>query len=933
LKLTFTFLRPLSTAIIFAAVFLCNYIEAWAQSTGFLENKGQVVDQNGNRRDDILYLFEQDGFTLALGRDFFSYQLCVPELTSVSAQASNDFLEGSIIESRMLKFDRTDVKILNALKNVKIRPSDIFTDTRNFHNATGSFNNVHSYDRVTYENVYPGIDLVFYIIRQAGKEKARLKYDFIVHGNGNETDIQLSYAGANVPFINEKDELISPLANAGFVIESKPLSYFITEKDSFYVSYQTRGNIVSFAPVQGKNQRVLTIDPEITWSRYLGGVKDEFVEVIEADGTGNIYACGQTYSPMGIVTSGAYQVVKKGPSDCFITKFNQDGAVLWSTYFGGSDGDFAFGMCQDGFGGLYVCGQTNSPSGFGTDGAHQKNYGGSIDGFLAKFSTEGLLSWSTYYGGLGKDQAFSCVANQSGVFVGGYTESAEDIVTPGADQPNYAGAGDAFIAAFSPAGIIKFSTYLGGSDQDRAHDIHLDHFGNLMITGTTPSEDGIALGDVHQSEVGGNSDAFISKYSKTGVKKWSTYFGGLKTERGREIVPDGDGNCYVTGPTGSGLNIATPDAYQVLLNGSGPATDTVYEDAYLAKFDSTGKLLWATYFGGEHDEMGSAMKWLTNGLVVIGGTTLSDSLMSTPDALQVLRGGGRDGFLAIFSEDGRLIWSTYYGGIKDENYQDGYGPAFDIYDNRHIIFGVSSYSAGLGTLNNYTPSSTSIPSSDGLFVSIDIQCLDFYEPNNDFSKATDLETINTITFLEALMNYQHDKDFYRFKKIAGFPLKIKLDNLAQNCDLVLYDSVFNPIRKSNHTGLWGEEITMNAAVSGKFYLRVLSPGGGFSNTCYELSFENMDGMNKIQDTAVDEQQLLLYPNPADQFVSLQFNSLESRHTFIVLTDLSGKVVLQQAIKIREGSNIFELNTSPLSGGTYLLKFPDGNFPVQKLLIY
>ena len=126
---------------------------------------------------------------------------------------------------------------------------------------------------------------------------------------------------------------------------------------------------------------------------------------------------------------------------------------------------------------------------------------------------------------------------------------------------------------------------------------------------------------------------------------------------------------------------------------------------------------------------------------------------------------------------------------------------------------------------------------------------------------------------------------------------------------------------------------MNAAISGKFYVRVLSPGGGFSNTCYELSLENTDGMNKTQEMAKDEQPLLLYPNPADQFVSLEFNSLESKQTFIVLTDLSGKVVLQQAIKITEGSNIFELNTSQLSGGTYLLNFQDGIIPLQKLLIY
>ncbi len=909
-------------------------MEGLAQSAGFLENKGQVVDQDGNRRDDILYLFEQDGFTLALGRDFFSYQLCLPEFSTSTSKVNSDFADDPTTANRLLKFERTDIKILNASAQVKVSGSGVASDTRNFYYSHGSFYNVHCYQRVKYENVYPGIDLIFYTIPQTGDLNARLKYDFIVHANGNEALIQLSYAGSCNPYINEQNELISPLLQTGFIRESKPLSYFLSAPDSFHVPFQTNGNIVSFVPVKDKRQRVLTIDPEITWSRYLGGVKNEFVEVIETDGAGAIYACGQTYSPMGMVTTGAYQTVKIGPSDCFLTKFDQDGAVLWSTYFGGSDGDFAFGMCQDGFGGLYVCGQTNSPAGFVTDGAHQKNYGGLIDGFLAKFNTDGLLSWSTYYGGAGKDQVFSCVADQTGVYVGGYTESSESIITPGADQPFYAGAGDAFIAAFSPGGIIKFSTYLGGSDQDRAHDIHLDHFGNLMVTGTTPSADGIALGDVHQSVVGGNSDAFISKYSKTGVKKWSTYFGGLKTERGREIVPDGDGNSYVTGPTGSGLNIATAGAHQTQLNGSGPATDTVYEDAYLAKFDSTGKLLWATYFGGEDDEMGSAIKWLTNGLIVIGGTTLSDSLLSTKDALQPKRAGGRDGFLAVFAEDGRLIWSTYYGGIKDENYEDGYGPAFDIFDNRHLIFGVSSYSAGLGTLNNYTPSNTSIPSSDGLFVKIDFQCLDIFEPNNDFSKASYLDTIISSTSIDALMNYQGDKDFYRFFKIAGFPLKIKLENLSQNCDLVLYDASFHPIRKSHHAGLLDEVIMMNDGINGTFYISVLSPGAGYSTDCYSLTLENMDGMNKLQEQAIENKGTIqLFPNPAQDHVSIQYHSTENRQTTLFVTDLSGKIVLQQAIELVEGDTTFELNISRLTGGTYFLKFQDDAAPVQKLLVY
>lgn len=910
---------------------------AAAQANGFWENKGQVTDQDGRRRDDVLFLFEQDGFTLALGKNFFSYQICSPEPANHNLQQQlrqNQQEPQEPVEELLLRFERTDVELTDASAAVRMVPSGLMDETRNIHNQNGAFTGIRQFSKVMYQDVYKGIDLVFYTVPEKGTGKSRLKYDFIVKDDANVSSIQLAYQGQALPDINMQGELISLLPQTGYIKESRPLSYFHEEQDSFFLAYQKSGAVVSFSPVEMKRKQMLTIDPEIVWSIYLGGVKDEFVEVLETDGSGNFYTCGQTYSPIGIVTAGAYQVTKKGSSDCFISKYSTDGSIKWSTYFGGDDGEFAFGMCQDGFGGLYVCGQTNSVSGIATDGAFQKTNGGQIDGFVSKFNTDGHLIWSTFLGGTGKDQAFAVIADQTGLYLCGYTESPGNIATSGADQEVYAGSGDAFIASFTLSGNLKYSTYLGGSDQDRAHDIHLDHFGNLLITGTTPSEDGIAMGDVHQSVVGGNSDAFVAQYSKDGHKKWGTYFGGLKTERGREIVPDGDGNCYVTGVTASGLNIATLNAHQVLLNGTGPATDTVYEDAYLAKFDSGGKLLWATYYGGDHDEMGAAIKWLASGLVMIGGTSKSDSLVSTPDAIQAKRGGGHDGFIAIFSEDGRLIWSTYFGGSEDEFYKDGYGPALDVFDNRYLLFGLSSYSPDLGTLNQYTPSSTSIPSSDALFLTIDLQCLDYYEPNNDIIASHDLGPIDQTVNIQALMNYQGDEDYYIFQKVSGLPLKVLLQNLEQNCNLILFDSLFHPIKKASHAGLGDEIMYVNAQVSGKFYLKVFSPGGGFSGTCYELSIGNPDELAKEElpenwETATFQ----VYPNPADGALNLQVYVTAAEESAVCISDLAGKLIQSNKIYLAEGENHFTIDVSTLMPGTYLVNFLNNTLQAQKVLIY
>lgn len=909
-------------------------------AAGFWENKGQVTDQDGKPRNDILYVFEQDGFTLALAKDFFSYQLTTSTGNHSNLSNYNDYKAEADAKNadwpeKEITYQRTDIRLQGINSNVKMFASEQSAETRNFYNTAGAFSGVHHYKRITYQQVYKGIDLVFYVVPAKGSQTARLKYDFIVHPGADMRMIQLQYSGAFLPAINEAGELISLFGTQGLVKESKPLSYYQAGADSFFAAYMASGNIISFKPVARHNRHQLTIDPEITWSRYFGGNKDEVIEMVEFDANGSIYATGQTFSPVGVVTSGAFQTTKKGVSDCFIINMDSTGTIKWSTYFGGESDEIAFGMCLDGFNNLYVCGQSKSQQVLATESAYQPENHGGIDAFIAKFNTAGILLWSTFLGGAGKDQAYSCVADQGGVYVCGYTESAENIATPNAGQANYAGAGDAFICGFTPSGNILFSTYLGGADQDRAHDLCLDHAGTLMISGTTPSADGIAFGDVHQTVVGGNNDVFIARYSKTGIKKWCTYYGGLKTERGREIITDDAGNSYITGQTASGLYMTTDGVHQTHLNGNGPATDTVYEDAYLAKFDSTGKLKWGTYFGGQKDETGSAIKLLPGKLIAIAGTTLSDSLISTPDAIQPELSGKRDGYIAIFNDYGQLVWSTYYGGSEVEYTDDGYGPALDIYNNQQLIFGISTFSSGLGTLNSYTPSNNATPTMDVLFVDINLQCLDRFEPNNTFESAYDLGILNQPVGVDALINYAGDKDYYTFIKTSDAPVNVYLGNLAQNCDIILYDSLFHPIKLSHHAGLGDEEVTLNKLAKGKFYFLIFNPGSSYSATCYHLNLTKLPAF--VQKPAIGENNendfVFLYPNPAKDETTCYLNSTKEMSTTLSITDLMGKLVMQVPVLIGEGKNEMVLPLGKLLPASYLVYFQNSDVPVQKLVVY
>ncbi|MFZ8847276.1 MAG: SBBP repeat-containing protein, partial [Candidatus Hydrothermia bacterium] len=353
------------------------------------------------------------------------------------------------------------------------------------------------------------------------------------------------------------------------------------------------------------------------WATYYGGSYRDWATSISTDANGDVFVVGWTYStnfPTYDPGGGAYyQPNNADSSDAFILKFNNSGIRLWATYYGGSDVDGANSISTDANGNVFVVGWTRSTNfptqDIGGGAYYQSNNAGFSDAFILKFNNSGIRLWATYYGGSSSDFAKSISTDANGnVFVVGYTISTNfptyDLGggayfdgTCGTDgNCNYDGSYyyyDAFILKFNNSGIRLWATYYGGSNSDEAESISTDANGNVFVVGGTYSTDFPTYnpgGDAYyQGTCGGcsnYSDAFILKFTNSGVRLWATYYGGSNIDYALSISTDANGNVFVVGRTRS-TNFPTYNPgggayYQGTCVGC-----PTYPDAFIIKFSGS----------------------------------------------------------------------------------------------------------------------------------------------------------------------------------------------------------------------------------------------------------------------------------------------------------------------------------------------------------
>ncbi|PYV36779.1 MAG: hypothetical protein DMG06_29945, partial [Acidobacteria bacterium] len=314
------------------------------------------------------------------------------------------------------------------------------------------------------------------------------------------------------------------------------------------------------------------------------------------DAAGDAYLTGQTSSTNFPTTVGAFDTSFNGGIDAFVTKLNPTGtSLIYSTYLGGSDDDPGRAIAIDAAGSAYLTSYTRSADFPITLGAFDTSFNGDYDTFVTKLNPTGTsLVYSTYLGGSSGDQALGIAVDAAGnTYVTGLTLSADFPTTLVAFDTSFNGILDAFVTKLSPTGTsLVYSTYLGGSNDDRGHSIAVDAAGNAYVTGLTFSADFPTTLGAFDTSFNGDYDVFVTKLNLTGTSLlYSTYLGGSSGDQALGIAVDAASNAYLTGLTLSVDFPTTVDAFDTSFNGG--------FDAIVTKLDSTGSaLLYSTYLGG-----------------------------------------------------------------------------------------------------------------------------------------------------------------------------------------------------------------------------------------------------------------------------------------------------------------------------------------------
>jgi len=322
---------------------------------------------------------------------------------------------------------------------------------------------------------------------------------------------------------------------------------------------------------------------ERIWGTYFGGSESDDFDCITIDDNDNIYVAGATAS-VNLPILNAYQGIAAAntglESDAILVKFNVQGQLLASTYFGGSASDRIFGISHNISGDIFVCGRTTSTD-FPILNAHQGISGAGsasipFDGFLAKFNAAGNLSWSTYYGGSDSDVAYSCATDNLGnVYLAGNTGSQNNIAFNGFQ--NSIGLGSAsFLAKFNQNGVRQWGTYFGFSDNDFGSNANFgwgcatDSENNIFLVGRTRGTQNVAFQGFQNALAGGfSTDGYIAKFSTSGTRLWASYYGGDFDDGLRGCHIDPSNQLYVVGQTNSSNNIFFQGFQSSFQNGTG----------------------------------------------------------------------------------------------------------------------------------------------------------------------------------------------------------------------------------------------------------------------------------------------------------------------------------------------------------------------------
>ena len=626
----------------------------------FEENKGQTSKA-------AKFISRGAGYTLYLAEREAVFSLKVPVEDAESGDFAKTPKTGVKIKSDVLKmrFVGANAKPSLAGESEAITKTNYYIDKKRFENLS-------NYRRVNYENLYDGIDAVFY-----GNAKNQLEYDFTVAPNIDPDQIRLAFDGAESLSIDAGGNLVVKTARAALV-QQKPIAYQMINGMSRAVEVkyivdersETRNSKsqIGFALGEYDRSQPLVIDPALDYLTYIGGGEFDDVFEIAADANGNAYFTGQTSS----LNFHGETREDNDAEGAYIAKLNADGtAFVYITILEGNGSDTARGIALDASTNAYVTGIASHffPT---TSGAYDTVHGvlNGDDVFVAKLNASGGLVYSSFLGGTDEDEGFDVAVDSSGkAYVVGFTFSNSAFPT----KNRYQGCGvfsplqtfdsqDAFLTVMNASGSdITYSSCIGNTvgvisfSDEQAFSVALDSSNNAYVTGITNSNN-FKVKNALQPNIGGGKDAWIAKFNPSASGDasvvYATFLGGVGTDQGNGIAVDANGQAHVVGLTGS-TNFPLQSPFD--------STNQINE-GFVSIISSTGTtLVNSSFLGGADQDRANNVALDQGGSIYVTGSTLSNDFpMALP--FQSTRRGVRDAFVAKIKFGRGVVSSSYIGG-------------------------------------------------------------------------------------------------------------------------------------------------------------------------------------------------------------------------------------------------------------------------------
>lgn len=390
---------------------------------------------------------------------------------------------------------------------------------------------------------------------------------------------------------------------------------------------------------------------ELVYATMIGGIYNDELTSIYVDSTGCVYGTGRTNSP-DFPTVNAFNDTNSGAGDCFVFKLNPSGnELVYSTFVGGSDNEFANDITVDSEGCAYVTGSTFSRNGRDFDFPLVNPFddtwnGENEDTFVFKLSAEGdSLVYSTIIGGFAGDWLDSIVVDSQGNAVVTGNAESEDWPMVNAFDPTWSSSlpnlPDIVLFKLNASGNgLVWSTYIGGNGSDYARAVALDTSDNVYVVGGTSSHDFPLVNPIQSSFSGGWSDIFILKMSSDGQSLlYSTYMGGNELDEARDILIDNLGYAYIAGYSNS-LNFP-------ITNATGSENKGDY-DSLVVKLNPEGNSsVFSSYYGGSNDDRAYGIAIRDQSTIYITGRTSSLDFPKHNEDVSSYYGGEDDGFILM----------------------------------------------------------------------------------------------------------------------------------------------------------------------------------------------------------------------------------------------------------------------------------------------